>query len=76
MCLFCDNPATLRMKAAIAFSLLFFAQNSLQDDSPAQNACKALHEKYPKLTAYGLDPTYIKANTGAFPFNVVIYIDL
>lgn len=46
-------------------SLLLFAQKSLQDDSPAQKACKALEDKYPKLTAYGLDPTYIKANTGA-----------
>lgn len=55
------------MKAAIALSLLLLAQNSLQDDSPAQKACKALHEKYPKSTAYGLDPAYTEANTGAFP---------
>ena len=60
------------MKAVIALSLLLlFAQNSLQDDSPAQKACKALHEKYPKLTAYGLDHAYIEANTGTFPFYVV-----
>lgn len=55
------------MKTAIALSLLLFAQKSLQDDSPAKKACKALYEKYPELTAYGLDPTYIEANTGAFP---------
>lgn len=55
------------MKAAVALSLLLFAQNSLQDDSPAQKACKALQDKYPKLTAYDLDPRYIEANTGALP---------
>ena len=47
-----------------ALSLLLLVQNSLQDDSPADKACKALQEKYPKLTAHGLDPRYAKANTG------------
>jgi len=62
-----DIPATRRMKAVVALALLLFAQNSLQDDSPAKKACKALQDKYPKLTAYGLDSRYIAANTGPFP---------
>lgn len=53
----------MKTSLASALSLLLLVQNSLQD-SPADKACKALQEKYPKLTAHGLDPRYAKANTG------------
>ena len=53
-----------------ALSLVLFAQKSIQEDSPAQKACTALHQKYPELTAYGLDPRYSKANTGMLLFIV------
>lgn len=53
-------------------SLALCIQGSLQlqqsdDDSPAGKACAALEEEYPKLTVKGLDPRYIKSNTGMSP---------
>lgn len=65
----CDTRVTVcTMKAYIlgALSLVLFAQKSVQEDTPAQKACTALHQKYPELTAYGLDPRYSTANTGMF----------
>lgn len=47
-----------------ALSLLLLAQRSVQEDSPAQRACKALQEKYTNVTAYSLEPVYENANTG------------
>lgn len=53
------------MKSVLcALSLLLLAQRSVQEDSPAQRACKALQEKYPKVTTYSLEPVYENANTG------------
>lgn len=55
------------MKSSLVsvLSLALCVQSSLQaDDSPAAKACAALEQKYPKLTAKGLDSRYIKANTG------------
>lgn len=54
-------------------SLLLCVQGSLQaDDSPAAKGCDALEQKYPKLTAKGLDPRYIKSNTGKY-FSMPLY---
>lgn len=55
------------MKASLVsvLSLVLCAQGSLlPDDSPAAKGCDALQQKYPKLVAKGLDPRYIKSNTG------------
>ena len=64
------------MKAYIlsALSLVLFAQKSVQEDSPAQKACTALRQKYPELTAYGLDPRYSTANTGMFLLLYLRYV--
>lgn len=64
----------MRTSLASALSLLLLVQNSLQDDSPADKACKALQEKYPKLTAHGLDPRYAKANTGMYFFSFCFFV--